>query len=428
MHKFINSEKFLEKVEKLIPLGSQTFSKSKTQYPIGISPLFALRAKGSNLWDIDGNKFIDLVNSLAAITLGYNNKIVNRAVISQVKKGSIFSLPDQIEFRVAELISSLIPSAEMVRFGKNASDATTAAIRLARFYTNRDLVITCGYHGWQDWSIGITTQNNGIPKSVIQNTKSFKFNDIESLKKIFGDYQNQIAAVIIEPINSELPKNGFLEEVLNLTKLNGAISIFDETVTGFRVHKAGAQGLFNLKPDLSIFGKGIANGYPLSVLVGKREIMKEMDKIFFSTTFGGEMVSLSAAEAVLKILIKNDFTKTLADKGKYLSNEIEKLILERGLESRIGFSGHDSWRFINWRENSDYSNAEIRTYFLQEMFELGLLVLNSHNVSCAITKRQLDKVIEIYDDFFDKFEHDLESNNLKQHLKVRPLVPLFKIR
>jgi glutamate-1-semialdehyde 2,1-aminomutase len=268
--RYKESSSFHSQVKNIIPGASQTFSKSSTQYPVGISPLFAEKAKGAYVWDIDNNRYLDLVNSLAAITLGYRNRTVDRSVKKQLKKGSIFSLPGKLEAEVAEQIINLVPSAEQVRFGKNGTDATTAAIRIARAYTGRDDVAVCGYHGWQDWYIGSTSRNKGVPESVSNHTHTFKYNDFESLKEVNAACPNGLAAVILEPMNSDWPAPGWLESIRNFCDQNGAILIFDETITGFRFKAGGAQEEFNVLPDLTTLGKGIANGFPLSAITGKR--------------------------------------------------------------------------------------------------------------------------------------------------------------
>src|SRR3990167_6285478 len=267
------SQQLHEKASKVIPLGSQTFSKSKTQYPYGVSPYFIKKGKGSHVWDADNNEYVDFVNALAAITLGYNDPDVTNAVKAQLEEGTIFSLPHELEMQVAEKIVEMVPCAEMVRFGKNGSDVTAGAIRLARAYTKRDHVAVCGYHGWQDWYIGSTARNLGVPKSTRDLTHVFTYNDIDSLNKIFKEYPDQVAAVIMEPMNTTEPLDGFLEKVRELTHKNGAVFIFDETITGFRYANGGAQEYFGVTPDLATFGKGIANGYPLSVLAGRKDIM-----------------------------------------------------------------------------------------------------------------------------------------------------------
>src|SRR5258708_33036512 len=210
MRVFDKSIEFLARAERVIPLGSQTFSKSRTQYPVGVSPHFISRAKGSRVWDLDGNEYIDFVNSLGSVTLGYQDPDVTAAVRAQLEIGVIFSLAHPLETEVAELICEAVPCAEMVRFGKNGSDATAGAIRLARAFTNRDHVAVCGYHGWQDWYIGSTARNRGVPKAVQELTHTFTYNDISSAEKLFAQFKDQIACLILDPMNVAFPKNNFL--------------------------------------------------------------------------------------------------------------------------------------------------------------------------------------------------------------------------
>jgi glutamate-1-semialdehyde 2,1-aminomutase len=352
----------LQRAQKSIPLGSQTFSKSRTQYPVGVSPLFINKANGTYVWDIDGNKYIDLVNSLAAITIGYKNKKVDNSVRNQLKKGSIFSLPGILETEVAELIIETIPSAEMVRFAKNGSDVTTAAVRLSRAYTGKEEIAFCGYHSWQDWYIGSTSMDKGVPKDIATLSHRFIYNDIESLIKIFDSRQNKIAAVILEPMTSEYPKNNFLKKVKDLAKKNNSILIFDETITGYRYSIGGAQSEFNVIPDLTTLGKGIANGYPLSAIVGKRELMKEIENIFFSGTFSGELLSLAAAKTVIQMHLSIDITNRISNVGSKLALEIQKIIHSHKMEDFLQISGHPTWKFLNWRGNEKFDTQVIKTY------------------------------------------------------------------
>lgn len=428
MRKFVNSVAQLKRAELTIPLGTQTFSKSKTQYPVGVSPLFATQARGAHIWDIDGNKYIDLVNSLAAVTLGYGDGLIEKAVKSQLKKGVTLSLPTKLEAEVSELITNLVPSAEMVRFSKNGTDATSAAIRLARSYTGRDHIIVCGYHGWQDWFIGSTSRNKGVPKAISDLTHSFEYNNIDSLKSILNTLENRVAAVILEPMNTTYPTKNFLSSVKELTHKAGAVLIFDEVITGFRFSKGGAQELFGVTPDLSTFGKGIANGFPLSALVGNREIMLEMEKVFLSGTFGGELLSLAAAKNVLQRHINEDICGDLGNKGVRLADLTSKAISENGLQDVVSLSGHPSWKFINWQPTINYSVGEIKTYFLQEIFQEGILVLNSHNVSQAHNKKIISKIADSYNRVFRKMQKAIVSESLKSDLKVPALVPLFRVR
>ena len=426
--RYSKSEAWLVKAEAVIPLGSQTFSKSKTQYPVGISPLFAKNVKGSRLQDLDDNWYVDLVNSLAAVTIGYGDKKISRAVRKQLANGVIFSLPGKLEEEVASLMVELIPSAEMVRFGKNGTDATSAAVRLARAYTGRDLIAVCGYHGWQDWYIGSTSRDKGVPSATKSLTKSFKYNDISTLTQLISEFPDQFAAVVMEPMNVNYPSGNFLEDIREICDQKGIVLVFDETITGFRFSTGGAQEQFGVTPDLSTFGKGLANGYPLSAVVGKREIMLEMEKIFFSGTFGGELLSLAAAKVVLERHKKQDVSSRLAFIGNELKVKVEEVIRDCRLEKVLNLSGHPTWVFLNWTATEEYSVEELKTFFMQEMFQRGVLILNTHNVSLAFGKKDFKVVMKAYSATLKALSRAIEQRNLREQLLVKPLAPLFKVR
>lgn len=428
MSRFSKSMQHLLRAERTIPLGSQTFSKSRTQYPVGISPLYASKAKGAEIWDLDGNKYIDLVSALASVTLGYGDKKVEKAVEKQLKLGVSMSLPGVLEAEVAELIVGMVPSAEMVRFGKNGTDATSAAIRLARAYTGRDHIVVCGYHGWQDWYIGSTTRNKGVPESVSALTHKFEFNNIESLNSILNEFDGKIAAVILEPMNVVYPEPGFLESVQEVTRKSGALLIFDETITGFRFAKGGAQELFGVTPDLSTFGKGMANGFPLSAVVGRRDVMIEMEEIFFSGTFGGELLSLAAAKSVLERQANGGICEELHKLGAQLAERVVLAASENDLQNIVTLSGHPSWKFINWTATANYTIDALKTYFMQQAFQRGLLVLSTHNITTAFTESVIDKTSSIYYEVFEDMNDAIKNESLTQKLKVKPLKPLFRVR
>ncbi len=428
MTRYRASEDWLKRAEESIPLGSQTFSKSKTQYPVGISPLFLTKGKKSYVWDVDGNKYLDMVSALASVTIGYSDSGMNKAIKKQLKSGISLSLPGELEAQVAEKLIELIPSAEMVRFGKNGSDATSAAVRLARAYTGKDLILVCGYHGWQDWFIGSTTRNKGVPKLVGDLTISFQYNDLDKFISLINMHKGSIAAVVMEPMNVSYPNIGFLEEIRRITKDNGIVLVFDETITGFRFSKGGAQELFGVTPDLSTFGKGIANGMPLSAIVGSREIMLEMEEIFFSGTFGGELLSLAAAKYVLSKVENTELIEKLSQVGDQISKGINELIEQTGLQEILKISGHPSWTFLNWSPSAEYSVDQIKTLFLQEMFEQNILILNSHNVSYSMTEGDVRKLLKAYKRTLQTISDSLARKDLQKRLKVEPLTPLFKLR
>ena len=426
--RYAESEKHLERALKSIPLGSQTFSKSITQYPLGVSPLYIEKGVGSKVTDVDGNKYIDFVNGLASVTLGYCDKDIDQAVIEQLKNGVTFSLPHKLEVIVAEKIINLVPSAEKIRFGKNGSDATSGAIRIARAFTEREHIAVCGYHGWQDWYIGSTTRNLGVPYSTQQLTHKFQYNDLKSLKTLFHDNKSKIAAVIMEPMNVEFPKDNFLENVKKLAHENGAVLIFDETITGFRFAKGGAQEYFNVIPDISTFGKGLANGYALSAIAGRNDIMKKMEDVFFSGTFGGETLSLAAANAVLDKITSQDILAEIAEKGLWLLNRLNKLITNNGFEQYYTTAGHPSWSFLLISKGINTSDYEMKTLFLQEMFKRGILTLGSHNLSSAHDYDDLEKLMTIYEVVLPLLVNADKKNLVKELLYCSPLAPLFKVR
>ena len=426
--RYKKSEEYLARALQTVPLGSQTFSKSKTQLPVGVSPFFASRGQGAYMWDVDGNQYIDFVNSLASITLGYNDPDVNKAVMEQFQNGTIYSLSHELEFKVAEKIVEIVPCAEKVRFGKNGSDATAGAVRVARAFTQRDHILVCGYHGWQDWYIGSTTRDLGVPQAVKDLTHKFFYNDIQSLETKLNELKGKVAAVILEPVNVVAPENDFLQKVKDLTHQHGAVLIFDETITGFRYANGGAQEFFSVTPDLATFGKGLANGYPVSAVAGKAEIMKFMEDIFFSFTFGGETLSLAASFAVLNKLQREPVVAKLFKTGESVISQLNKLIAEFKLAHIFSVSGYPVWSFFIIKDTEQYSSWEIKTFLQQEMFANGIFMIGTHNISYSHSEEDVTKLILSYRSFFEKMKVAIEKNSLKSMLLCEPLKPLFKVR
>jgi glutamate-1-semialdehyde 2,1-aminomutase len=422
------SEELLARALKTIPLGTQTFSKSKTQFPHGVSPYYIKRASGSRVWDADDREYIDFINALAAVTLGYNDPDVTEAVKAQLELGTIFSLPHEIEIQVAEKIIELVPCAEMVRFGKNGSDATSAAVRIARAYTKRDRIVVCGYHGWHDWYIGSTARHLGVPLAVRNLTNVFSYNNIESLNSLFETFPDQIAAVILEPMNVSEPLPGFLQEVKELSKRNGALLIFDETITGFRFSLGGAQQVFGVTPDLATLGKGLANGYPLSAVVGRADIMRIVEDIFYSATFGGETLSLAAALATMTKLQKSSILDEMAVRGSRLKLGIQERIDRFSLDFFLSVSGHPSWTFLTFRDSEPYNSWQIKTLFLQEIFARNILSLGTHNLSYAHSDQDIETLLTVYDQVFPLLRDAIVERKLESLLRCEPLRPLFKVR
>jgi glutamate-1-semialdehyde 2,1-aminomutase len=428
MTRYQQSQESLARAEKVIPLGSQTFSKSKTQFPYGVSPYFLTKGQGCKVWDIDGNEYIDFVCSLLAISLGYCDPDVDQAVRQQMEQGVIFSLPHPLETELAEKIVEMVPCAEMVRFGKNGSDATAGAVRLARAYTKRDHVVVCGYHGWQDWYIGSTERDAGVPGEVKALTHKFIYNDLASLEKCFNEFPDQVAAVVMEPVNFEEPKPGFLQSVKEICHKNDALLIFDETITGFRFAKGGAQELFGVTPDLTTMGKGAANGYPLSIVAGSKDIMCLMEEIFFSFTFGGETLSLAAGLAVMNKMQREPVLEHMQTIGKYLMDEVGKLIQQYELESILSIKGYPVWSLLVFKDDSNYSSWQIKTFWMQEVLVRGILSFGSHNLCYAHQKEHVDQLLAVYQEVFALLKEHLGKKTLEKAIKGKVLEPLFKVR
>jgi len=426
-NRYLESTRLLDQVENRIPLASQTFSKSRTQYPPKISPLFVTHSLGCSTWDIDGNEYIDLVSSLAAVTLGYGDPEVNRAVSDQLALGVTLSLPTLLEYEVAELIGELVPSAEKVRFAKTGSDATAGAIRLARAFTNREHVLLGGYHGWQDWYIGSTSMHLGVPESVQKLSHPFVLNDIDAFEKLLTQFKENIAAVILEPISYFSPTQEFLNYLRERTLELGIILVFDETVTGFRIAPGGAQEFLSIKPDLTTFGKGIANGFPLSVLCGRADIMDLMDRVFFSGTFGGELLSLAAAKVVLKKIRDESVTQSLASIGECLNIAVNQVIHDLNFQG-LTLSGHPSWQFLVWNEKDFKDLSKAKTLFMQEMFFEGVLILGSHNLTLAHNENAINTVASAYQKALKRVQQVESDQSYSDNLLVEPLKPLFKVR
>jgi glutamate-1-semialdehyde 2,1-aminomutase len=428
MKKFDRSMAYLERAERVIPLGSQTFSKSRTQFPYGVSPYFVTHARGSRVWDVDGNEYIDFINSLASVTLGYQDPDVTAAVREQLEQGVIFSLPHTIEAEVAEAICEMVPCAELVRFGKNGSDATSGAVRLARAFTGRDRIAVCGYHGWQDWYIGTTARNRVVPHATRALTHTFTFNDLESLRKLLAQHPNEFAAVILEPMNVTEPAPGFLAGVKEIAHANGALLVFDETITGFRYANGGAQEYFGVTPDLATFGKGLANGYPVSAVAGRRDVMKLMEEIFFSFTFGGETLSLAAARATLRKLRESNVIGTMRARGERLIAGVRERIERSKLSELLSISGHPTWSFLIIKDVPGATQWQTKTLFMQEMFERGILSYGSHNISYAHSDADIDALLGAYDEIFPLLRAAAFDGRMSQLLRCKPLEPLFRLR
>ncbi len=422
------SNALFDTASKRIPLGTQTFSKSWMMYPKGEGPLFMSHGRGAKTYDVDGNAYIDLINGLLPVVLGHCDPDVDAAIQRQLDAGITFSSAHELEYRVAEKLAKHIPCAGMTRFGKNGSDATSAAVRIARARTGRDRIAVCGYHGWQDWYIGSTTRDKGVPGAVKELTHQFPYNDLPALEKMLLSFPGEFAAVIMEPMNVEEPKPGYLAGVRDIAHRQGALLVFDEIITGFRFALGGAQTLFDVTPDLATFGKSMANGMPISAICGPSDLMMEMEEIFFSSTFGGETLSLAASLAVIEKMEQTPVIDKLWQVGDTLGRGAEEILTAHSLGDIFSFKGLAPWKLIAIGSHESAGADAISTVFRREMLKNGVLVCGSHNVSAALTNQDIDHVLNAYEKTARVIVQELDAGDLDQRLDNTMIKPVFKVR
>ncbi len=426
--KHTESHNWLQRSLKVIPGGAQTFSKAYYQYVQEVSPAFLRRGKGCRVWDVDGNEYIDYVQGLLPNILGYAHNEVNAAVSAQIAEGHSFSLAHPLEVQLAERLCKIIPCAEKVRFGKNGSDATAGAVRAARAFTGRERLVACGYHGWQDWYVGTTPRNGGVPQAVKDLIDTFPYNDLAALEKLFATHPGKIAAVIMEPTNFVEPAPGFLAGVRKLTEKHGALLIFDEICTGFHFGLGGAQKLYGVTPDLACFGKAMGNGFPISCIVGRADIMKVFEDIFFSFTFAGEVSAMAASLKVLDVLEKTDALQRIEDNGSILKDGFNALAKCAGLFPRFECVGHPRWSLIKFRDAKGADSFFERSLFQQEATKRGVLHLVTHNLSLAHDRVAVEETLEVYASVFKTLAKWLSDPDPSVHLEGKAIQPLFKVR
>jgi glutamate-1-semialdehyde 2,1-aminomutase len=419
------SARLLERARRVIPGCTQTLSKNPTQWVQGVAPVYIERGSGAHVWDVDGNRYIDFPMALGPVILGHAHPAVNAAIARQLENGIAFTLPHPLEVEVAERVVKLIPGAERVRFAKTGSDATSAAVRLARACTGRDSVLACGYHGWHDWYIGSTSLAAGVPRAVRDLIETFDFNDLASLDAALDIQHGDTAAVILEPCGAEEPASGFLEGVVERAHAAGAVVVFDEIITGFRLAPGGAQERYGIQADLAAYGKALGNGMPISALVGKAELMDRLEDVFFSGTHGGETLSLAAARAVLDQLDAGAYA-ALEEKGERLRAGIHRAIDDAGVGDWVTVGGAAPRTVVTIRESAGSGpGLPAKTFVQQELVKRGVLFNGSNFICLAHSDEDLDVAIEAYRDAFAGLAEGL-AGDLHELLEGEPIQPAFR--
>ena len=416
------SEKLIGRAKELIPALTQTLAKGPTQWIDGVAPKYLQKGKGSHVWDVDGNEYIDFNMGIGPVVLGYAYERVDNAIKKQLEDGITFSLMHPLEIEAAEKIRSVVLNAENIRFSKTGCDVTSAAVRLARAFTKRDKVLCCGYHGWHDWYITVTDRNAGIPSSINNLTHTFNYNDIDSLINSI-DYDT--ACVILEPVIFEKPENDFLYMVQAVCKRFGAVLIFDEMWTGFRMAAGGAQEYFGIIPDLAVYSKAVANGMPVSVLTGSEEIMRLLNKdVFFFTTFGGEALSLAAVIATIDEITEKKVPEYLFRQGNILKDGYNNIAASLDMDY-TKCSGYGVRSIITF--NPEIANPlEMKSLVQQEMIKRGILWGGFHNMCYSHSDEDINHTLEAYNDVLPILKKAVNENNIKKYLKGNVIEPVFR--
>ncbi len=432
MASFERSRQLQQRAHALIPGGCHTYAKGDDQFP-ELSPGFIARGQGCRVWDVDGNEFIEYGMGLRAVTLGHAYPPVLEAVSRQMALGTNFGRPASIEVECAEALLRLI-GAEMVKFGKNGSDATSAAVKLSRAYTGRELVAICAEHPFfsvDDWFIGSTPMAAGIPTAIRDLTRKFHYNDLESARALFQACPGQIACLILEAEKEVPPAPGFLQELRALCAAHGTVFVVDEIITGFRWHNGGAQAYYGLQPDLSTFGKGLGNGFSVSALAGKREIMRlggldhDQERVFLlSLTHGAETTGLAAAMAVMEAYQREPVVETLWRQGERLAAGTRTAIAQHGLDPYVGVRGKPCCLVFTTRDADGRPSQSLRTLFLQELIRRGILA-PSLVVSYAHTDADIDRTVEAIHGALGVYRRALEDG-VDRYLVGRPSRPVFR--
>jgi glutamate-1-semialdehyde 2,1-aminomutase len=416
----------------LVPGGAHTYAKGEDQYPEGLAPIIE-RGLGSHVWDVDGNEYVEYGSGLRAVSLGHAHPRVVEAVAGVLDRGGNFVRPSSTEVTAAERFLETV-GWDMVKFARNGSDVTTAAVKLARAATGRDLVAICEdqpFFSTDDWFIGHTPMPAGIPQALRDLTVAFRFNDLDSVRRLFAEHPGQVACLVLEPATAVEPAPGFLEGLRELCTAEGALLVFDEMITGFRWDVAGAQRVYGVRPDLTTFGKAMGNGFAIAALAGPRDLMElgglrdPRERVFLlSTTHGAETIALAAMLAVLETYELEGVIERLDDRGRCLATGVREAIRRRGLEERILVLGRPCNLVFGTLDADGQRSQPFRTLFLQELITRGVIG-PSFVVSAALSDEDIERTVEAVDSALGVYARAL-SDGVDGLLRGRPVKPVFR--
>jgi len=436
-HRVEKSMALYERARELIPGATQLISRRPTRGALGISPIYAERAKGCRIWDIDGNEYVDWMSGVGPIILGYADEIVDTAVREQIDRGTISSLVQENGVELAEELVRLIPSAEMVRFAKGGGEACAIAVRIARGVTGRDRVLFCGYHGWHDWYLAANIGEErldehlfngiepiGVPRVLEGTAIPFRYGDLDMLEDLLKKHAGEVACIIMEPMRTELPPAGYLEGVRELATRCGVVLIFDEVSSGFRIALGGVQEYTGVVPDMSVFAKAISNGYPMAAVVGRREFMEPAARMFISSAYWDDSVGITAALTTLRELERRNAVAHFERLGKALKEGINRAARDVGLEAECaGLAAHPGIRF---HVEDPETAKKVSTLFIQENARRGLILSTGFFFNCAHGEEALAFTEGVVRESFAVIADGLKNDRLDELLECELQEDLFR--
>jgi len=421
-----------------IPGATQLISRRPNRVAAGVSPIYAARAAGARFWDVDGHEYIDWISGIGAILLGYADPVVDEAVHQQISLGTTYAVNHELELELAEEICETIPCAEMVRYAKCGGEACAMAVRIARGVTGRDLVLFCGYHGWHDWYLAANLAGDaslnahlfsgiepiGVPRALEGTALPFAYGDRDALSRLLEEHRGRVAAIIMEPIRSEMPAPGFLEGVAALARDHGAVLIFDEVSAGLRYAMGGAQEYLGVTPDMAVFAKSISNGYPMAVVAGRRDVMEPSARMFISSTYWSDTIGLRAALTTIREARRRDVPGQLWRFGAELKRVIGRAAASAGLPVRC--RGVDVHPTLDFAIDDPQLSREVSTLYIQEMAKRGCHSYASFYLNAAQGELELEQTAVAATESFTIIQEALDAGKVPQRLECSTQQDAFR--
>ena len=418
-----------ERAMELIPGATQLISRRPNRVAFGVSPVYAARAQGARFWDVDGFEYIDWISGIGSIILGYADPVVDEAVREQISTGTVYSVNHELEVELAEELCRSIPCAEMVRYAKCGGEACAIAVRIARGVTGRDKILFSGYHGWHDWYLAANLSEEaslnahlfpgieatGVPKGLAGTALPFAQGDLAALGELLDRHRGEVAAIIMEPLRSEIPPDGFLAGVQRLAREHGAVWIFDEVSAGLRFSTGGAQQYLGVTPDMAVFAKSLSNGYPMAAVVGRRDVMEPSARMFISSTYWSDTIGLRAALTTLREVRRRDVPGQLWRFGAELKRRLNLVAEVVGLD--VCCRGIDVHPHLQFGLSDPVLKNQVTTLHIQEMAKRGCHGYASFYLNAAQGEPELEQTVAAARDVFTIIRDGLATNTVERRLE-----------